>query len=160
MIEISIDDEQIERAKILYPFDSLNNSITKGKSNIFGALGEVVVYDYFKDKKTIDFTSTYDYDMVIGKHKVDIKTKKTTVVPKDYYLCSISASNIHQKCDFYFFVRVKEDFKTAYLLGYIDKNIFFEKATFKKKGELDINNFVFKDDCYNLEISELNEFKT
>ena len=159
MIKISISNEQIERAKSLYPFDCLNNSITKGKSNLFGALGEVIVYDYFKGKKTIDFTSTYDYDMIIDKHKVDIKTKKTTVVPKEYYLCSISASNIKQNCDYYFFVRIKEDFKTGYLLGYINKDKFYQEAIFKTKGDLDINNFIFKDDCYNLEISKLNKFK-
>jgi predicted DNA-binding protein len=119
---IEITEKQIEEAKKLYEFDELNNSITKGKSNIFGALGEIIVRDYFIENKfKVNFTSTYDYDMIINNYKVDVKTKKTTVKPKVNYNCSISNSNIKQKTDYYFFVRITEDLKTGYLLGYILK---------------------------------------
>jgi hypothetical protein len=49
--------------------------------------------------------------------------------------------------------------KICYLLGYKNKKDFFNEATFNKKGTLDINGWDFKDDCYNLEISKLNQFK-
>jgi hypothetical protein len=41
MITVCISEEQIARAKKLYSFDELNNSITKGKGNLFGAIGEI-----------------------------------------------------------------------------------------------------------------------
>ena len=47
MITVSIEEVQIEKAKKLYSFNALRGSITKGKSNIYGALGEVIVSDYF-----------------------------------------------------------------------------------------------------------------
>ena len=150
----------IERAKKLYDFGELNGSITKGKSNIYGAIGEIVVFDYFREKGLdVEFESTYDYDMVIQDYKIDVKTKKTTVSPKDYYLCSVSAFNTTQKCDFYFFVRVDQNLEVCYLLGYKRKDRFLKEASFKRKGDLDINGWKFKDDCYNIEISKLEKFK-
>jgi hypothetical protein len=160
MKKIEITNNQIERAKKLYLFKELKGSITKGKSNIYGALGEIIVYDYFFNKGFyIDFNSTYDYDLIINEFKIDVKTKRTTVMPKENYLCSISSFNIKQKCDFYFFCRITEDMKICYLLGYKNKKDFFNQSTFNKKGTLDINGWDFKDDCYNLEISKLNKFK-
>tara|TARA_R110000868_G_scaffold282190_1_gene542406 strand:+ start:224 stop:709 length:486 start_codon:yes stop_codon:yes gene_type:complete len=157
---IKISKEQIERAKKLYPFKELKGSITKGKSNIYGALGEVIIYDINKKNGlNVDFNSTYDYDLIIENYKVDVKTKRTTVIPKPNYLCSISAFNTRQKCDFYFFLRINENLKECYLLGYKKKTDFFNHAIFNKKGSLDVNGWVFKDDCYNLKIEMLNEFK-
>lgn len=160
MKAIKISKEQIERAKKLYPFKELKGSITKGKNNIYGALGEVIIYDlYKKNGLNVDFNSTYDYDLIIENYKVDVKTKRTTVIPKSNYLCSISAFNTRQKCDFYFFLRINENLKDCYLLGYKKKIDFFNEATFNKKGSIDVNGWPFKDDCYNLKIEMLNEFK-
>jgi hypothetical protein len=159
MIEIYISDSQISRAEKLYNFNELNGSITKGKSNIYGAIGEIIVYDYFLDYLSIIQCNTFDYDFIINDFKVDVKTKRTTVKPKDNYLCSISSFNIKQKCDYYFFIRVLESFKIGYMLGFISKDEFYKKAVFNKVGEKDNNYFKFKDDCYNIEISQLNKFK-
>ncbi len=160
IIEIPITQKQIEKAKNLYDFGALKGSIMRGKSNIFGALGEVVFYDYFKNEN-ISFVSTFDYDMIINGRKVDVKTKRTSVRPKMSFLCTVASYNTRQKCDFYFFCMVKTDFSKAYLLGYISKKEFFKKATFNKKGELDEkgnNNFHFKADCYNIDIKDLKMF--
>jgi len=157
---IKITKNQIDRAKKLYPFKDLKGSITKGKSNIYGALGEIIIYDINKKNGlNVDFNSTYDYDLIIENYKVDVKTKRTTVIPKPNYLCSISSFNIKQKCDFYFFLRINENLKDCYLLGYKNKIDFFNIATFNKKDSLDVNGWSFKDDCYNLKIKMLNEFK-
>jgi len=124
-----ISKQQIERAKKLYPFKELKGSITKGKGNMFGALGEIVVCDLFKSRGLdVDFNSTYDYDLIINGNKVDVKTKRTTVVPKDYYLCSISSFNTRQKCDYYFFLRINENMEDCYLLGWKSKEDFFHEA--------------------------------
>jgi len=161
MIEKIITAEQLKRAENLYSFKKLKGSIMKGSSNIYGALGEVAIYDFFVEKGfDIDFRSTYDYDMVIDKYKVDVKTKRTTVKPKESYLCSIAAFNIRQDCDLYFFVRVNENKENCFLLGYKRKEDFFKEAVFNRKGDIDVNGWAFKDDCYNLEIGKLKNFKT
>jgi len=158
LVVLNISKEQIERARKLYKFGTLKGSITKGKSNIYGSIGEIIVYDYFKDSKNIEFESTYDYDMIIDGYTVDVKTKKTTVSPQPHYLCGIPAYNTKQKCQFYFFVRVLEDLSRGFILGYITKDNFFKLAKFRRQGDRDTNGFIFKDDCYNLKISDLIKF--
>lgn len=98
---------------------------------------------------------TYDYDMIIDGHKVDVKSKRTTVVPQPHYFCTVFDYNTTQQCDRYYFVRVLEDMTSAYLLGYINKSDFYDRALFYRKGQQDTNGFRFKADCWNLEISQL-----
>ena len=160
MKTIKISKEQIERAEKLYPFKELKGSITNGNSNIYGALGEIIIYDlYNKIGLNVDFSPTYDYDLIIDNYKIDVKTKRTTVIPRPDYLCSIAAFNTRQKCEFYFFLRINENLQECYLLGYKNKVDFFNEATFNEKGSLDVNGWEFKNDCYNLKIEKLNEFK-
>lgn len=157
MLTVDVAEHQIKEAQELYKFHNINNSITSGRSEIYGALGEVVVRDYFSKTMDVVHSMDYDYDLTISGYKVDVKTKKTTVVPKPNYNCSITAFNPHQKCDYYFFVRVTTDLKRAYLLGYIGKEAFFRNATFNKQGE-DDGNFLYRCDCYNLPVSGLRKF--
>jgi hypothetical protein len=160
MIIIPITNEQRVRANELYDFKVLNNSITSGKSNIYGAIGEIVVYDFYKKKEAkIDNQATYHYDLIINDFRIDVKTKRTTVYPQEHFLCSISNHNVNQECDFYFFVRVLEDMQTGFLLGYKSKDGFFKNAQFNKKGSADINGWIFKGDCYNLPVKDLDKFR-
>jgi predicted DNA-binding protein len=166
MIVIAITNEQRARAKELYSFDKLNGSFTEGKGNNYGAIGEIIVFDYYKNKgfdvnNKIVGQDIYNYDLIINEFKVEIKTKSTTVYPQGHFLCSISSHNINQMCDFYFFVRVLENLQTGFLLGYKSKNDFFKNAKFDKKGSPDIsgNGWIFKEDCYNLPVKDLDKFK-
>ena len=74
MIKLSISPEQLERAKEMYQFNALKNSVTEGKSNIYGAIGEVMVYDHFKDKFDVEFENTFNYDLIINGNTIEIKT--------------------------------------------------------------------------------------
>jgi hypothetical protein len=164
MIVIAITNEQKARAKELYSFDKLNGSFTKGKGNSYGAIGEIIVLDYYKNKgfdvnNKIIGQDKYHYDLIINEFKVEIKTKSTTVYPEEHFLCSISNHNINQECDFYFFVRVLEDMRAGFLLGYKSKDGFFKNAQFNKKGSTDINGWVFKADCWNIQVKDLDKFK-
>ena len=156
---IEITEKQQQEAEVFYDFKCLNNSITKGQSNIYGALGEIVVRDELSKTCTVKSKATYDYDMIIKGAKIDVKTKKVNSFPQGHYLCSIASFNITQKCDYYFFVRIMEDMSLAYLLGYLSKKDFFKKALLYKKGDQDINGFVFKADNYSVEINELRKFE-
>jgi hypothetical protein len=72
MKKFLVTKSQLERAKKLFDFKELNNSITKGEGNLAGAVGEIVVKDAYKGTGE----NTYDYDTIIKDYKIDIKTKK------------------------------------------------------------------------------------
>jgi len=158
VIKVNVTEEQLKRAEGLYSFGSLKNSITKGGSNIYGALGEVIVHDYLESTdRVVQFDSTADFDMTVNGKTVDIKTKRTTVPPLPDFSCSIAAFNTRQKCDHYIFARVSEDKQTGWILGYMPKEEYFKRAKFRRKGQKDpkFPAFKFTADCYNLEISKL-----
>jgi hypothetical protein len=159
MKTVKITKDQLHRAQNHYDFKVLNNSFTNGEGNIYGALGEIIIHDLAKENNLqVDFNSTYDYDLIIDGLKVDVKTKRTTVIPHNDFLCSIAAYNTTQKCDYYFFVRINENMEDAYLCGYKSKVDFFNEAFFASKGSKDINGWIFKEDCYNLMIEQTNQF--
>ena len=153
MITIIPTDEQKQLAhKMAKQMGSIRNSITRGEGNAAGFLGEIVVADLLG----IDRSPTKDYDMVLSNGKtVDVKTKRTTVVPKKYYECSIASTSTHQKCDFYVFTRCMKD-GTIYILGDCEKDDYFSRSRFLKKGEQDGDNgYIVRADCHNLPIAEL-----
>ena len=159
METINISEEQIERAKKLYSFKELRGSITKGEGNLRGALGEIIVFDIFTAKGSkINKKSTFDYDLIIDGHKIDVKTKATNYKPIDSFNCSIPAAQKRQKCDYYFFTYITYDYKQCYLAGYKSKESFFKQSTFAKEGEIDFGNWKYKSDCYNLRMKNLNKF--
>ena len=157
MISVNIQTEDVELAKKkAKEMGTLKNSIRKGEGNVVGFLGEILFARYFGG--IID--NTYDYDVIVNNLKVDVKTKETTVKPKDHYYASVAASNTKQECDAYYFVRVKKNLSEGWLLGGELKEDFFKKAIFGKKGEKDPSSHLgwrFKADCYNMEIKDLTE---
>ncbi len=158
VIKVDVTREQLRRSEGLYPFGSLKNSITKGMSNIYGAIGEVIVHDYLEASgRVVQFESTADFDMTVNGKTIDVKTKRTTVPPLPDFNCSIAAFNTRQKCDHYIFARVSEDKQTGWILGYMPKEEYFKKAEFFRKGQKDpkFPAFKFAADCYNLEIKNL-----
>lgn len=155
MIEVLISDDIKQKAKKkAQELGNLNNSITKGDGNISGFIGEFIAAEIMNG----DVHNTFDYDVVLKDGtKIDVKTKRTTVKPKDFYECSVAQYNTNQKCDGYAFVRVKNDLSVGWFLGYLSKDRYFKIAKRLKKGDIDpSNNFVVKADCYNVKISELN----
>lgn len=156
MIELSITDEMLIDAKNKsVEMGRLKNSITNGTGNIVGFLGELIAHKILGG--TIN--NTYDYDLILNdKTKVDVKTKQTGYVPLSSYDCSIAALNIKQNCDYYCFVRVKNDFSIGWYLGVYPKQNYINDAVFMKKGDVDpLNGYIVKSDCYNIKISQLKE---
>ena len=155
MVEILISDEMLVKARRkAIELGQLNNSIERGDGNLVGFLGELVAQKVLGGR----VKNTYEYDLVLKDGtKIDVKTKKTSVAPKDYYDCSIANYNTKQDCDEYCFVRVKNTLDKAWVLGRISKEEYFKKARFLKKGDADGDNgYTVKADCHNLAISELN----
>jgi len=152
---INITQENIiEAKKLSEEMGKLNNSITKGKGNIHGFLGEIISANFLN----VNTSNTYDYDIVFNDIKIDVKTKRVNTSPKNYYECSIADLNTKQKCDVYIFTRILNDMTKGWLLGYINKKDYFEKATFLTKGSIDpSNNWKVSTDCYNLPINKLKD---
>ena len=155
MKPINITQENIiEAKKLSEEMGKLNNSITKGKGNIHGFLGEIITANFLN----VTTFNTYDYDIVFNDIKIDVKTKRVNTPPRNYYECSIADLNTKQKCDVYVFTRILNDMTKGWLLGYINKKDYFEKATFLKKGSIDpSNNWKVLTDCYNLPINKLED---
>lgn len=156
MIQLSITDEQFKRAVELFEFKKLNNSITQGEGNLAGALGEILIVDKFSGLQA----NTYDYDIIINGYYIDVKTKRFTAkfTPTRDWNLNIPDFNTTQKCDHYCFVGMADDYKNAYLYGFISRDNFYKKAVFGKEGEIDPNGngtWKFRADCYNILISEL-----
>ena len=150
MIELRITPQQIERAKINrknLPENS-NNSIRAGDGTIIGCLGEVVLADYLG----VPLCNTYDYDLIYKDQKVEIKTKDRTVPPAPFYNCTVSAANATQKCDFYFFMSLLKDMSKGWLVGYLSRNEFFDKAFYLAEGERDYGKEL-PAACYNVQIA-------
>ena len=154
MREIKITKQMLNIAKEMSEeMGVLNGSFTKGEGNVAGALGELIALQVYGGVKK----NTYNFDILLPNgDRLDVKTKRTNVVPIPAYSCSVSANQLWQQCDQYAFVRVKKDLTTGWALGKISKLDFLHKATFMEQGTVDkSNNFKVKISCYNLPISAL-----
>lgn len=156
MIKLNITDQQIIEAQKLYNFKALNNSITEGESQIYGALGEVMVMDFLRSlNKPVNYIGSYDYDLEINGKKIDVKTIKTDKEPTNDFNANISAFNTRQQTDFYLWCSVAESMKYGYIIGYLEKDEFYRVAELKKKGQIDWGKWVFKSDTYTTKVKNI-----
>lgn len=156
MIEVVVTPQMLVEARDkAAEMGKLRNSITSGAGNIAGFIGEAIANQVLGGV----LTNTYDYDLVLNDDiKVDVKTKQTSVKPLPTYDCSIANLNTKQQCDYYCFVRVKNDFTVGWYLGVYPKEQYMLDAVFMKKGTIDNSNgYVVKSDCWNLPIHQLKE---
>lgn len=126
----------------------LANSITNNKKKDMGALGQIMVANFYGvpfDKDTRNF------DLIINGIKVEVKSKDRTVPGATWHDASVSGHNPYQKTDIYYFVSMQRPkniidgrdvydvnlLHTAYLMGYIRKSDFFTKAAFYTEGSRD-----------------------
>jgi hypothetical protein len=132
----------------------LNKSILQGKGNLAGIVGEILVKEYLKAEQE----ESYDYDLSRDGITYDVKTKQVSTTPLEHYECSIAEYQKKQDCDRYVFVRVNLTENKAWILGWIDKDDFFEEAKLVKEGEGGTSNgWTPKINCYNLQINRLKD---
>lgn len=154
MIEVVVTGDMLVKARDkATEMGRLRNSITNGAGNIAGFIGEAIAQQVMGGV----LANTYDYDLILCNGKtVDVKTKQTSVKPLDTYDCSIAGLNATQECDYYAFVRVKNDFSVGWFLGVYKKQQYMLDSVFMKKGTIDPSNgYTVKSDCYNLKINQL-----
>lgn len=155
-IEIDVTSSQVMRAEKLYDFNMLRNSITSGDSQIYGAIGEVVVMDYLiASGVPTEYIGCKDYDLMCDCVSIDVKTIRVNKPPRDTFNANISAHNTWQNTFMYLWVFVSEDKSTAWLVGWLDKKTFFEEAKLNKEGDEDGGGWKFKSDTYSMKLSSL-----
>ncbi len=165
-------DRAISKAKAL---GSINNSILQGGGNIAGYLGEEAVADYIGANiiSCDEGNDKYNHDILYGDDRLEVKTKRRTVSPKDFYDVSVAETSKHQRPDSYIFVslefgrvngkgRSKKYYglKHVWLCGQMDADEYFERATLWEAGRVDSsNNFKTHVNMYNLPIKSLDFLK-
>jgi len=155
MIEVEITTKMIDNARVkAKKLGTLRNSITNGGGNLIGFIGEEITQHCLGG----ELSNTYDYDLVLDDGTtIDVKTKATNSPPRYNYACTVPAYNTRQECDAYAFVRVKRDLTVGWYLGLLRKEDFFDVAEHFKKGELDDSGFIYKSDCYEAKILDLQD---
>ena len=148
MIKLEITPGQIERAKNLYSFNALKNSIKNGEGNLTGAIGEIVAFEYYEGQdKLVIHSGDFNYDLLIDGSKIEVKTMESNSPPKHYYECNVSLFNAEQDCDYYLFVDVDSSHSTAFIKGYVSKERFKKIRQLKKQGEKN-RSFEYKCDTF------------
>lgn len=134
----------------------IRNSILRGKGNVAGFIGEEMVLKAFNNFKS---NNTYDSDVLFRVVHFEIKTKRCNSIPLPNYACSVASSNISQKAPYYIFCRVLNTMDKGWIVGYMNKEIYFKKAIFLKKGDKDPYDpkFTVKADCFNVPILKLKD---
>ncbi len=139
--EIIINDDMKKRAKQKY--QQINIDTTKDKRKfgseakrlLYGYLGEMVVMDYYG----VDDIDDYEYDIIVSDYKVDVKSISCKFRPPMNYLAAVNSCEIdgehRQDADIYVFVRIREDCKIAWLVGFIECDRFFNMSTYIDKGD-------------------------
>ena len=173
LISIPWDSRMVEQAQSkAKKLGRINNSILKGGGNAAGYLGEEAVAAYIGAKITScdKGDDKYDYDIIAKDgRRIEIKTKRRTVDPLDYYDVSVAKTSIHQRPDLYIFVsinfenmmmengkRVYRGIKNIWIVGQAEPEDYFARAKIWKAGEIDNRNgFKTHVDMYNLPISEI-----
>ena len=134
--EIRISQDMRDRAKAKYnkinidPEKNKRRFASEGRRLLYGYLGEVVVIDYYG----VDDIDDYEYDIVIGEHKVDVKSISCKFKPPTSYLAAVNSCETEgehrQDADIYIFVRIREDCEVGWILGFIECYNFFKKSKF------------------------------
>jgi hypothetical protein len=132
MIEVTITDEMRRSAqKSAEEMGVLPSSILKGGGNYVGFLGEEAALKVLKAKRE----NTLDYDMLVGRKKIDVKSQAVKYKPKQDYYCAVAKTSLHQKCDYYCFMKVDIERNKAYYMGVISKKNFMQKALHVAAGK-------------------------
>ena len=155
----------IESKQLADAMGAISKSITQGAGNRSGFLGELALEAYLGAERIDKF----GYDLLLDGKKIEVKSKRRTVRPKDFYEGSVALTSGHQRPDYYAFLSLTFEEKRTisgkeyycglmdiWYCGIISYSSFINKAQLFKKGQKDDSNgFVVLADMYNIKYSEL-----
>lgn len=169
-ISMDVQKSDISAGQKLALTKTLNRSITGGQANLMSAISEVMYVKMLESVfpvESIIHKPNYDFDVMFQGHKVDVKSKQRKHIPirDDWEASIVGYSKDIQMCEYYAFCQIshvdgnKDKFKTFTFFGHMDKESFFKEARAMKKGETDgSNNFIVRQDCYNMYYRDLDGF--
>lgn len=158
IITVDITKEMKERSEYrAKTMGKLKNSVERGETNVYGFIGEEAVAHYLG----VPIIDTYEYDLIYRGVKIDVKTQVSEFKPSSNYEVTVYNFNTNQQCNIYVFARVQKTYMNyAWICGWQGKEEFFQKATLRKKGDIDLsNNYRYKEDKWNLSISSLRDLE-
>jgi hypothetical protein len=160
MITIQTTKEQRERAKklaepLMKQYENNPKSIKKGAGHYAAKVAEIAVAEKLGWKHIDTFHADTLAILANGEgRKVELKIKERNVPARGSYNATVAEANTKQACDYYMFCSMTSD-EEVEVLTIIPKQEFLEKATHRKKGELDPDgpkgqNWRFRANCYNM----------
>ena len=172
IVSIPWDASMVERAQVkAKKLGSINNSILKGGGNAAGYLGEGAVASYIEAEiiSCDEGNDKYDYDIWKNDRKIEVKTKRRTVAPANFFDVSVAKASRHQAPDLYIFVSIEFEnmtmennrrayrgIKNIWIVGQAEPEDYFTRAKIWNAGDIDkTNGFKTHVDMYNLPISEI-----
>ena len=118
--------------------------------------------------QTVDSQKKFNHDLILRDgSRAEVKSKRRTVPPKNFYEVSIAKTSTHQKPDLYIFVSLQfkkrdkrigtyKGLEHVWIVGQKTPEAYFDSARLWTKGEIDsTNNFRTHIDMYNLDINQL-----
>lgn len=151
-----------------------NKSSLGNKGRFYSFLGEHCI----ADNKLLDaiHVDTFSCDFTWHGRKLDIKAKRRRDFPQPYFDALIDGSAINQKTLIYLFLQFIDNksslldlpideirnypYKLGYIVGWISKKEFLERARFFKKGTRDNSNgHIYKNDAYVVPYCDLYPFE-
>jgi hypothetical protein len=132
--------------------------------NYVGLLGEIAIHkihgisvdDCLRRRTLYKSDEGFDIDIFGGTY--DIKTLRTAIPPQIYYRYNVNATCKEKyKNKGYIFNSLLKDESTLFSVGFLPKELFYEKAILHKVGDVSKtgNNFVFPNESYDIGINEL-----
>lgn len=176
MIKLPYDEEMRQSATAWSKqLGSLKDSITSGRGNIAGRIGELALAKYLGVDTPED---KYDHDIKFNKEIIEVKTKRRIAAPKPFYDVSVAETSRHQTPDRYAFVSLEfeesgyygqpadglnrrggkqyKNLLNVWYCGDITYKKFWDTAELWKKGRRDeSNDFTTLVNMWNLPISKL-----
>ena len=162
MEEIDITPALLDKARqnSRYIVRNKSASIRGGDGAFIGSIGTAIVADYY-GVSVVDSEqwTVAAYDMVIDGDKIEVKTKQRSVPPKHYYEASVTTQSLHVLDPDYFIFVSLLNLDKAFIMGAVEVNEFYDKATRLSAGDVDpSNNYVVRKDCLNIAYSELGDY--
>jgi len=163
MIPFTITDRDIERAEL--HLLTRKGVPTKGQTDhyqdtLIGALGEIAVYNWINQWSPCYFSDhNCHYDLLLGDARtVEVKTVRTSSVPKPHYECAMFKKqwDLKQDSSMWVFVRVDKSLTHGWIVATCDASK-RDRFTFHAQGELAPNGISYRLDTMGCLISELDD---
>ena len=96
-MKVIITEQQLNNAKKRNTFGVLKNSIKNGEGNYLGAVGELVLMDYYRNKGAkVEDIQTFDFDFKINDYKIEVKVQECNFNLKKIGLVTFQIIMLHR----------------------------------------------------------------